>query len=251
VLLSVIVLVTLTIVLAATIVVPRLLPRHIRLDDVPDRPRALGRDTAWLAVRSEDTAAVATALGLSRLRPANWTSGVGAIYDSEISSALVFITPPVKGWTIVAGEPLPLPAGDAFVDKMTPLLRRLGTQFPAVQFFASYPIIDFYAWARFEKSRRVRAFAVGDGELIWNAGKASQEERQLGLSLIEIRGIRERHGDVGGELQLYPTEEHVFAVAGGWSINPMAMETPRAPAGVGWVADAPRSWRSERARKVA
>ncbi len=152
----------------------------------------------------------------------------------------------MKGWTLVAGESLPIPAGHTFVDKMAPLLRRLGNEFPAVQYFASFPIIDFYAWARFERGRRVRAFAVGDGELIWNIGKPSQEERQLGLSLIEIRGIRERHGDVGGELQLYPTEEHVFAVAGGWSVNPMAIEMPRAPFGVGWVADAPRSWRPER-----
>ncbi len=233
------------------IVVPRLVPHHIRLADNPDRPRAFGRDMAWLAVRTEDTTAVAAALGLSRLRPANWSSGVGAIYDREISNSLVFIAPPVKGWTIVAGESLPIPAGDAFVDKTTPLLRHLAIEFPAVQYFASFPIIDFYAWTRFDRGRRSRAFAVGDGGVMWNAGKPSPEERQLGLSLIEIRGIRERHGDLGGELQLYPTEEHVFAIAAAWSVNPMAIEMLRVPFGVGWIADAPRAWRPERIRKVA
>jgi hypothetical protein len=248
---SVVALVVLTIAVAATIVVPRLVPHHIRLADMPDRPCAFGPDMAWLAIKSEDTVAIAAALGLSRLRPANWISGIGAIYDPEISGTLVFITPPMKGWTIIAGESLPIPTSELFVDKMTPLLRRLGNQFPNVQYFASFPIIDFYAWVRFERKRRVRAFAVGEAGVIWDYGKPSSEERQFGLSFIEIRGIRERHGDVGGQLQLHPTEEHVFAIAGGWSINPTAIERLAAPAGVGWIADAPRSWRPERIRKVA
>jgi hypothetical protein len=251
VLLTVVALVILTTVVAATIVVPRLVPHHIRFADRPDRPRAFGCDMAWLAIRSDDTVAVANALGLSRLRAANWDSGVGAIYDSEISNGLVFIAPPIKGWTLVAAEALPIPAGESFIDKMTPLLRHLAIEFPAVQYFASFPIIDFYAWARFEKGRRVRAFAVGDGGVVWNAGKPSPEERQLGLSFIEIRGISERHGDLGGELQLYPTEEHVLAVAGSWSVNPMAIEALRIPSSAGWIADVPRAWRPERIRKVA
>lgn len=248
---SVVALVILTIAVAATIVVPRLLPHHIRLADTPDRPHAFGRDMAWLAIRSEDTAAIGAALGLSRMRPANWGSGVAAIYDPEISDGLVFITPPIKGWTLVAAESLPIPAGESFIDKMTPLLRHLAIEFPAVQCFASFPIIDVYGWVRFEKGRRSRAFAVGDGGVIWNNGKISPEERQLGLSFIEIRGIRERHGDLGGELQLYPTEEHVFAIAASWSVNPMAIESLRTPSSVGWIADAPRAWRPERIRKVA
>lgn len=249
--LSVVALVILTVAIAAMLVVPRLLPRHIRLADKPDRPRAFGHDMAWIAIRTENTAAVATALGLARMQPANWSSGVGAIYDSEISNNLVFVSPPMKGWTLVVAESLPVPAGAAFVDKTMPLLRQLASTFPAVQYFAAFPIIDSYAWARFDRGKRVRAFAVCDAGVIWNAGKPSQEERQLGLSFIEIRGIRERHGDLGGELQLYPTEQHVFAISGGWSINPMTMEAVPAPSGVGWVADAPRSWRPERIRKVA
>ncbi|WP_290985912.1 hypothetical protein [Hyphomicrobium sp.] len=245
------ILVIFTITIAAAVLAPRLVPRHVRLADDPDRPRAFGHDMAWLAIRSDDSSAVAAALGLGRLQPANWSSGIGAIYDPEISSGLVFISPPVKGWTLVAAESLPVPAGGAFVDKMMPLLRHLASTFPAVQYFAAFPIIDTYAWARFERGRRVRAFAVGDGGVIWNAGKPSQDERRLGLSYIEIRGIRERHGDLGGELQLYPTDQHVFAVAGGWSINPMAVELLSATSGVGWVADAPRAWRPERIRKVA
>lgn len=248
---SVVALVILTVVVAATVVAPRFIPHHIRLADRADPPQRFGSDMAWLAIRSEDTVAVAAALGLGRLRPANWSSGVGAIYDPEVSGELVFVSPPTKGWTLVAGESLPLPPGAGFVDKLTPLLQRLANQFSSVQYFADFPIIDFYAWVRFDKKRRIRAFAIGEAGPIWQLGRPSSVERRLGLSFIEVRGIRERHGDVGGELQLHPTEEHVFAIAADWSINPMAIESSAAPYGVGWVADAPRDWRPERKRKVA
>jgi hypothetical protein len=251
VLISVVILVILTTTITGAFVVPRFVPRHVQLANMPDRPRALGRDMAWLAIRTENSSAVAAALGLSGLRPANWSSGVGAIYDPEISDALVFVSPPIKGWTIVAGESLPLPAAGTFIDKMTPLLRRLGNEFPSVQYFAAFAIIDFYGWGKVEKRRPLRAFAIGEAGVICDVGKPSQEERQLGLSFVEIRGIRERHGDVGGQLQLHPTEEHVFALAAGWSLNPMEIEIATAPLGVGWIADAPRSWRPERIRKVA
>lgn len=244
-------LVILTTVIAGKVLVPRFLTHHVRLANAPDRPRAFGRDMAWLAIQTEDSDAVAAALGLSGLRPANWDSGIGAIYDSEVSDGLLFISPPVRGWTIVAGESLPLPAGSPFVDKMTPLLKHLGKQFRSVQYFASFPIIDFYAWARVDKGRSKRTFAIGEEGVVWDSGKPTSEERRLGLSYVEIRGIAERHGDLGGQLLLHPTEENVFAVAAGWSLNPMALEGFTQRRSVGWIADAPRAWRPERARRVA
>ncbi len=244
-------LVILTTVIAGTVLVPRFLTHHVRLANAPDQPRAFGRDMAWLAIQTEDSDAVAAALGLTGLRPANWDSGIGAIYDSEVSDGLLFISPPIRGWTIVAGESLPLPAGSPFIDKMTPLLRQLGKQFRSVLYFASFPIIDFYAWARVDKGRSKRAFAIGEGGVVWDSGKPTSAERRLGLSYVEIRGIAERHGDLGGQLLLHPTEENVFAIAAGWSLNPMALEGFTQRRSVGWIADAPRSWRPERARRVA
>ncbi len=250
-LISVIALVILTTVIAGKVLVPRFMTHNVRLANAPDRPRAFGRDMAWLALQTEDSEAVAAALGLTGLRPANWNSGIGAIYDPEISSGLLFISPPIRGWTIVAGESLPVPAGAPFIDKMTPLLKHLGKQFRGVQYFATFPIIDFFAWARMDKGRLKRAFAIGEGGIVWELGKMTPEERRIGLSYVEIRGIAERHGDLGGQLLLHPTEENVFAVASGWSLNPMALEGFAQHDGVGWIADAPRSWRPERARKVA
>jgi len=247
----VVILVVITIVIAAAWLAPRLVPRRIALDVSPDRPRPFGSEMSWLAVRTNDNLKLAEALGLTDLCRANWNSGLGTIYDRELSDTFVFLTPPIKGWTIVAGVSLPMPAGGAFVDKTSPLLQRLSRQFGAAQYFATFSIIDFYAWARFEKGRKVRAFAVGDDGIIWESRKLTPEERRLGLSLIELRGIKGRQGDVGGALDLHPTEEHVLSIAGAWSVNPMAADALATNAGVGWIARAPQAWRTERLRRVA
>lgn len=249
--LTVAILVLMTIAIAALVLVPRLLPRRVTVDTVPDRPQAFGREMSWLAVQTEDVPKLAATLGLSDLSAANWNSGLGAIYDLELADALVFISPPIQGWTFVASVALPLPAGGSFVDKTWPLLNRLASQFSRVQYFATFPIIDFYAWARFDDGRPVRAFAAGDAGTIWDIGQSTAEERKLGLSMIELRGIRNRHGDLGGALHLHPTEDHVLGVADGWSVNPMTLEGLAFDAGVGWVVYAPQAWRAERLRVAA
>jgi hypothetical protein len=205
---------------------------------------------SWLAVKTDDAQRLASILGLE-LRPANWNSGLGAIYEQDLADAFVFVSPPIHGWTLVAGVSLPLPAGGAFIDKTGPLLRHVAGHFPDVQYFATFPIIDFYAWARLENGRLVRAFSAGEAGGVWDFGSLTPAERQLGVSMLELRGIRDRHGDVGGPLHLHPTEEHVLSVADGWSINPMKLDGIAADAGVGWVAYAPLTWRAERLRSAA
>jgi hypothetical protein len=242
--------VILTTLVAAAILAPRLLPRRVKVDTVPDRSQAFGSEMSWLAVKTNDVERLAIVLGLD-LRAANWNSGLGAIYDLEFGDAFVFVSPPIRGWTIVAGVSLPLPAGGSFRDKTMPLLEHLSRYFPSVQYFATFPIIDFYAWARFENGQPVRAFAIGDGGIVWDIGGLTPEERKLGLSMVELRGIYNRHGDVGGALHLHPTEPHVLSIAEGWSVNPMAIGDDAEEGAVGWIAYAPLSWRAERIRSAA
>ena len=79
----------------------------------------------------------------------------------------------------------------------------------------------------------MRAFAVTDEGIVWNKGRASKEERALGLKLFELRGVRERKGDAGGEMILHPTEDHVMRLASRWSIDPTTLYEEHAPAGLG------------------
>jgi hypothetical protein len=217
----------------------------------PDTPCAFGCDMAWLAIRCDEPLAVVEALRLGEPAPCNWNSGVGGTYDDWLGANHVFVSPPVRGWTFVVGLSLPHPVGRGFVDKCTPLLVDLGGRFEEVQYFFCYPPIDYYAWARVKDGRLTRAFAVTDEGIVWNKGRPSKEERGLGLKLFELRGVRERKGDAGGELILHPTEDHVMRLASRWSLDPTTLHEGSAPPALGYIALAPTGWNAERARKAA
>jgi hypothetical protein len=217
----------------------------------PDRPSSFGCAMAWLAIRNADALAIIEALRLIDPVPCNWNSGIGAVYDPRLGATRVYVTPPVGGWTFVVGLSLPHPVGRGFVDKSTPLLVDLGGRFSEVQYFFSYPPIDFYAWARVRDGRLVRAFAVTDEGIVWNKGRTSKEERGLGLKLFELRGVQGRHGDAGGELILHPTEDHVMRLAHRWSLDPTTLHLSSGQPGLGYIAMAPAAWHAERVRKIA
>lgn len=225
--------------------------QRIIFADIPDAPCAFGCEMAWLAIRSREPEAVIEALRLREAAPCNWNSGIGSIYDDRVGATHVFVTPPVRGWVFVVGLSLPHPVGRGFIDKCTPLLVDLGGRFPEAQYFFSYPPIDYYAWARVRDGRLVRAFAVSDEGIVWNKGRTSKEERGLGLKLFELRGVRGRKGDAGGELILHPTEDHVMRLAHRWSIDPTTLDAEQVPEALGYIALAPQAWRSERQRKIA
>ncbi len=245
------ILLVLTIATAAYRLAPRIAPGRVLFDSTPDRPAAFGYKMAWLAVRTRDTNRVIDVLGLQDPQPCNWNSGIGTVYDDRLGETRVFVTPPVNGWTFVVGLPLPYPVGRNFVDKCTPMLLELGGEFVEVQYYFSYPLIDFFAWARIIDGKLVRAFAIGDDGIIWNKGKPTKDEKGLGLKLFELRGVRERFGDAGGELILYPTEEHVMRLASRWSLDPTRVDAAPVPSATGLICHAPATWRPERMRKTA
>jgi hypothetical protein len=251
VILTIAIMVALTIAVAARVLAPRMADPRIIFEQSPDRPAGFGYRMAWLAIRSRDTEAVLEGLGLTAIEPCNWKSGIGTVYDPELGDDHIFVSPPVNGWTFVVGLALPYPVGRAFADKAMPLLARLGKRFVEVQYFFAYPPIDVFAWARLLEGRVIRAFAITDSGVVWNRGRTTREERALGLKLFDFRGVRGRRGDAGGEMILYPTQEHVLSLAGRWSLDPTRLDTADVPTlGLGYIALAPASWRPERMRRA-
>lgn len=247
----ILVLVALTVAVIVLAIAPRLIKRTVVFSDTPDHPKPFGYAMSWLAVKTADTSAVVACLGLEDGKPANWNSGIGTIYDPALSDSYVFVSPPVKGWTFVAGVPLPHPVGRNFADKLTPLLTRLSQQFTDVQYYAAFPIIDLFGWARLSKGKLVRAFVIGDDGVLWDHGRLSFEEKELGLKLFDLRGIKGRIGDAGGAIVLYPTEQQVLRLANAWSVSPVSLDKIKTQAGVGLIAKAPSSWRTERLKQKA
>lgn len=249
--LTIAIMVTLTIAIAAFVLAPRMGEERIILGQHPDRPAAFGYRMAWLAVRTRDTEALLEELQIEGAEPCNWRSGIGVVYDDHLGTDHIFITPPVNGWSFIVGLALPYPVSRAFTDKVTPLLDQLGRRFGEVQYFFAYPPIDVFAWVRLIEGRTVRAFAITDAGIVWNKGRATKEERALGLKLFDFRGVRGRKGDAGGEIILYPTEDHVLQLAGRWSLDPTKLERADVPKpGLGYIAIAPSAWRPERLRKA-
>lgn len=249
--LTIAIMVALTIAVAAHVLAPRMADPRIIFEQSPDQPAAFGYRMAWIAVRTRDTAAVLEELGLAAAEPCNWRSGIGTVYDAELGDDRVFISPPVNGWTFVVGLAIPHPLGRAFTDNCLPLLTHLGKRFVEVQYFFTYPLIDVFAWARLIEGRVVRAFAITDSGVVWNKGRSTREERALGLKLFDFRGVRGRKGDAGGEIILYPTEEHVLSLAARWSLDPTRLGTAdQTSPGLGYIALAPATWRPRRLRKA-
>ena len=240
-----------TIAAAALVLAPRLEPGRLVFDQRPDRPPPFGYRMAWLAIRTRDTAGVVDALGLSETAMANWSTGLGTVYDKVQGEAHVFVAPPVNGWTFVVGLPLPHPLGRGFADKATPFLLGLGQRFVEVQYFFSYPEIEYTAWARIIDGKLLRAFAISDEGNPWNVGKPTKEERGLGLRLFEPRAAKGRRSDSTAYGEPLPTELHLMQLAGKWSIDPTRVDRIATEPATGRVGRALPSWRAERLKKAA
>ncbi|MBI1384796.1 MAG: hypothetical protein GC150_07800 [Rhizobiales bacterium] len=220
-------------------------------DIAPDLPVAFGCETAWLAIRADDPEEVVDALGLENVQRVNWRTGIGSIYDEELSPDYVFVSPAVGGRIYVVGMALPHPVGTRFVDRCGQLLEDLARRFGEVQYYFTYTLIELYAWARYGDGELQRAFAWGDEGVIWNRGAITPEERQLGLKVLELRrlkasGAPRRKREPGTGEAGYPCESHVIAMAAAWGQDPTELEDVRTLPGLGHIGLAPADWRAHR-----
>jgi hypothetical protein len=218
-------------------------------------PCAFGFRMAWVAVRTRDTARLINVLGLDAVRSVGWSKGIAAVYDDRVGLTRVFITPPVDGWSFVVGFGLPLPMGDAYVDKASGLIECLSDAFGAVAYFVSCPGLDFFGWARAEDGRLLRSFAVGREGAVWNRGAVTEDERAIApdfFALTEVgasAGAGRAAGRSGPRSVLLPhgfCETEVLALARAWSVDPTELGGRRdLDRGIGYLAAAPRDWRPE------
>lgn len=207
------------------------------MNAVPDKPRSFGYKCQWLAIRTEETAAVADSIFLRNVRPCNWAEGIAGAYERK-----VFVSPPVSGWTFVVGNILPgvgNPDGpDWLPDRCTPLIAHLSRRFEEVQYFGTHRIVGYHAWAKAERGRIVRVYAyLGEqGVTLWNRGEQTPEEHALGFNFLESADETEDipFEDLGGTL---PDEESVMQIAGKWSIDPQSLDGLDIETGLGIIGD--------------
>ena len=245
-------------------------------DPAPDKPQSFGYRISWFAVKAAAPAAVLDALEFEQGAPANWRTGLAAADGREAKAPerYVFAAPPVGGWTLVAGFWLPEPyipsQGPRDGTKFEELFTGLMNRFAEVQFFGSYRVVDYCAWARAENGKVVRIFSYADGEVYANLGEQTPEEASLNFAkldglappkatgrLYEIAedmeagqntpiatGMpeREARAKVHRQRRALPNESDVVDLAGLWSIDPTRLSDRDLPEGVGLVARIPEKY---------
>lgn len=177
------------------------------------RPAPFQMPTRWLAVRSTNTTAVTEACGSKESAPAVWSESL-----SRARERTIFVSGPVDGWTLLIGAGLPDPSVDA--DRLYHFLRRVSGAVGEAHFFSSDRVLNFHAWARLDDGRVTRAYAWA-GDTLWNEGRMTLEERELGLICRAYGETPEpvRYGEAPPEMH---NTERVILLARRWSIDPLA-----------------------------
>ncbi|MFC4777349.1 hypothetical protein ACFO9Q_11195 [Paenibacillus sp. GCM10023252] len=192
------------------------------ISTIPDKPVPFGYKVQWLAIQTSDTEHVVRQLELHNVQAANWSSGINSAYDG-----MVFVSPPVHGWTLVVSTSIP----DASNDGLDALLNRIAANYESAQYFGSHRVVEYHAWVKIEKGKFTRKFAYSgeSGELIWNDGALTEEEKQLNFRVSDIS--QEDYDKLWS-----PSEEDVMSLAGLWSINPQE-DYPDVEEGVGFLGE--------------
>lgn len=175
-----------------------------------------GFKTAWLAFRGSTPEQGASALRLSGVKAADWSTAIQASYATNGSA--VAVTPPIHRaggeWVLATGRSLLLHEPD-----LADLSKRSGTE---VQYFLSERITETHGWARAAGGNVIRAFVWSgeSGEILKWVGRPDAFEQTLGLPDVDRadQNTNDTVFDIGID------EDTVMAIAGKWSVDPAALD---------------------------
>lgn len=172
---------------------------------------ALKRPDCWLAIKNHNVHAVQSALALHDVKPCSWADGLAGGSDQKL-----FISPPVSGWILVLGSALPNPCDDE--DAAFRFLLQLSHKLGHVQFFSVSGVFDQHAWVRMETGRVLRAYAWS-GRTLWNQGKMTFAEKDLGLKCYDY-GQTAESSSFGHREAGRGNSDKVHLLAARWSLDP-------------------------------
>jgi hypothetical protein len=248
-------------------------------NQTPDEPEPFGFKVSWFAVKASNPAAVLDALELADATPANWKSGLAAVYSRQKDGRWAFISPPISGWVFAVSTSWPYPVAieaeyqteyqHDIGRRFDLLFSRLMKKFDDVQFLGSHRVVDFVVWARALNGKPRRIFAHADGEVLANFGEQAPEEVKLGFAnlsglspsdatdrIFEVAEEQDAEADglVANGLSrrealakvrengrhAMPDEKDVIDLAALWSIDPLRLESQKHPVGLGLAARLPK-----------
>jgi len=184
------------------------------------KAESFGYKNAWIAVKTERPEAVAEALGLRDVRPADWKTGIDTAYEYPTTCA-VYVTPAIEGWVLAVGHPVFSLADTkppSFGRRAAEVAASLGTD---VCYFATHRVVEAHAWALARPGGLARAYYwVGEsGETVHDEGAVTADEREIEIAFT----FPSDDTDVDDPHRTMPCEEHVMALAAKWSIDPSSL----------------------------
>lgn len=193
-----------------------------RQSDDFNQPISFGYKIGWLALRTEDTKAVAQALHMSNTQQATWKQAFNLLQEQENADAeqsapktIVFVSPPTKRWTLVVGFE-PESPGKKYEDReslsfLEREMTELSKPFGDAQAFGSHRVTEFHYWLTAKNGILTRSFAYSgeSGEVLKNLGHPSSAEKFPWKELSD---------------SWFPDEDSVLKVASGWSIDPRTLD---------------------------
>jgi hypothetical protein len=194
------------------------------MSELPDTPQSFGYKCQWLAVKNVNTELIINVLNLKEIEKRNWNAGID---EAHSINGIVFVSPPVDGWTFVIG-PMELPGMESdkepvdLIEWLTDISRELGE----VHYYGSHRVVEYHAWAKAINGELIRAYGyLGEsGEVLADIGELTDEEEFLDVEVPD-----EEYGFYS------PNEETVMELAGLWSINPQTLDE-YTEKGTGYIA---------------
>lgn len=180
---------------------------------VPDYPDPFGYKIFWFAIKTLDTQLVVRTLKLASRQQANWQTGMGAVYAHNY----VFVSPPMEGWTFVVGYPIGELVNPPHDKGLLKRVRSLAKKFPEFYYFGSYRVVGYCAWMMVKEGSVKRAYGYSDGEVLYDFGEQTIEEKKLGFNFIGAQF------PIAEDETNFPDEEDVIKIAEAWSINPQTI----------------------------
>ena len=186
----------------------------------------------WLAIKSGNPYVVQAALGLNKPIPCSWEEGLSVAQERKL-----FISPSINGWVLVIGSRLPDPGDD--VDLCFQFLSDLSRKVGHVQFFSVNRVVNHHAWVQLQHGQVLRAYAWA-GKTLWNQGRKSTAEMELGLRCFEYAQAPEPAQYTQSD-PLQHNTERVCLLARRWSIDPAAVDARRLKESPGIAGEISRS----------
>lgn len=174
-----------------------------------------GYKMAWLAIKNTTPEEIIGKVSLPKAHTISWNEGIDTIYENHGNISALFITPQIRGWSLIAGwYCFDFHAKEGKLEKLKGRMAELSAIFEEVQAFATHRVSEYHHWllAKNEKVERCFAYVGESGKVLCNEGTLTDAEKHFSWDKLET-------------FQWFPDEEDVMTVAGNWSINPTTIDS--------------------------